>query len=97
MKTIRMISIDADLNEASKIRRFKNPKFSLSDTINSYLRSFFEMEIKNLDRDKIQMEVAELEKKLALAKSKENLLENEEKRQEEQFTKKYGEEFIPET
>lgn len=97
MKRTIHLTIDADLAEMAKIRRFKDREFSLSSLINDFLRSFFGESVKDLEKDKIIMETMELEQKLALLKAQKIALEQEEERQKEERIKREGREFDPET
>jgi len=93
MKSTAHLSIDSDILEAAKVKRFKDGKFSLSEEVNSYLREFFNIEIEDLEQSKIDMEVAEAEKKLAIARAKQKALENEEARKEKEDEKLYGKKY----
>ena len=91
MKTTIHLSIDVDIKEAAKVRRFKDPKWSISDEVNSYLRELLQMDVDTLEEDKIEMEIVETEKKLALAKSKRKAIDTEKERQkQEDIEKRYG-------
>lgn len=97
MKTRLNLTIDSDLIEMAKVRKFKDPDFSISELVNNFLREFFGEEVKDLEKDKVIMETMELEKKLALLKAQKQALEQEEERQKKEKIEKYGREFDPET
>jgi len=90
MKRTIHITIDSDLVELAKIKRFKDNEFSLSGTINDFLRDLFEVDVENLEKEKLDMEQAEMEKKLALIKAQKQALEVEGERKEKEFWKKRG-------
>lgn len=95
MKRTIHLTIDSDLAEAAKIRRFKQRDFSLSELVNDFLRNYFDEDLSHLEKDKLQLNKAELEKKLALIKSQIEAVNKENQRQEEKYWKKQGFSGVP--
>lgn len=90
MKTTTHLSIDSDLKEMAKIRRFQDKDFSLSETVNDFLRDFFEDDVANLESKKLNVEEAELQRKLALIQSQKKALETQEIKQDKEKWAKMG-------
>jgi|GEM_PF-4607608 hypothetical protein len=89
MKRTIHLTIDADLVEMGKVRRFKDPGFSISELVNTFLRDFFGEEVRNLQKDKLKMEISELEQALALKKAQEvAIMKEREKRLQEEAEEK---------
>jgi hypothetical protein len=96
MKTTRNITIDAELAELAKSRRYQDSEFSLSKIINEFLISYFNIEQKNLKKEDVEKELEEAKKNLGLAEARKNDYEIKKKKEEEEEHKQLMEKIASE-
>lgn len=91
MKTTTSLTIDADLMEMVRVKKIEDSNFNFSNMVNEFLRNYFKEDIKDLDKRKVNAEIKEAERRIALLKAQKSAYDAEqEKQKQEEIEKEFG-------